>query len=45
MKKKKKSNGNEESDAEVLNRILKDIDDKLEKQIKNIDIKFDGRFK
>lgn len=44
MFKKKKGNGNEESDAEVLNRILKEIDNKL-KQSMNVNIKFDGSFK
>lgn len=41
MLKNKKPNGNEESDAEVLNRVLKDLDSKMQK----INIKFDGSFK
>ena len=40
MLKNKAKNGNEESDAEVLNRVLKDIDSKMKK----INIKFDGSF-
>lgn len=40
MLKNKEKNGNEESDAQVLNRVLKDIDSK----IKKVNIKFDGVF-
>lgn len=43
MLKKKKPSGNEESDAEVLNRVLKELDLKLKKAT-NINIKFDGSF-
>ncbi len=43
--KKKKENGNEESDAEVLNRVLKEIEAKLKKNVASIDIKFDGSFR
>lgn len=41
--KKKKQNGNEESDAEVLNRVIKEIEDKLQKSLNAINIRFDGR--
>jgi hypothetical protein len=40
MLKNKTKNGNEESDADVLNRVLKDLDSKMKK----INIKFDGVF-